>query len=88
MDQSALQGIVISLVQKGLIAAGTALATYFGLDQGNTTAALASLAPVLVGVLWGVWNKWQSHKVAVAASNAGVNVAAVKAAPVQAPKPA
>ena len=83
MNQTAFQALAISLVQKLLIGGGTALMTYLG-TQGNVEGAAAALAPIIVGAAWGFWNKWQAHKVAVAATNAGVDVKAVKSAPVQA----
>lgn len=81
-----LLDLATSLVQKGLVAAGAALATYFGMDQGNVTAALASLAPIIVGAAWGLWSKWKASKVAIAADKAGVNLATVKTSSVAAVK--
>lgn len=73
MNQTAFQAIAVSLVQKGLIAGGTALLTYLG-TQGDVAAAAAALAPIIVGVAWGLYNKLASRKVAVAADAAGIDV--------------
>ena len=73
MNQTALQALAVSLVQKGLVAAGTALCTYFGM-QGDVAAAAAALAPILVGAAWGLWNKMAARKVAIAADAAGIDV--------------
>ena len=81
-----LLDLATSLVQKGLVAVGAYL-----IGQGVFTQSAATWltggAPVIVGVLWGLWSKYRSSKVAVAAHNAGVNVAAVRAAPIQTAKP-
>lgn len=76
MNQTAFQALAVSLVQKGLIAAGTAICTYFGM-QGDVGAAAAALAPIIVGAAWGLWNKLQARKVAIAADAAGIDVKAV-----------
>lgn len=74
--QSAFTALITSLVQKVLIIGFTALATWLGvqLDYG---AVVAVLAPLIATVIWGLWQKLAAHKVAVAATNAGINVQAV-----------
>ena len=53
----------------------------------NAYTSIAAVVTLAAGA-WAWYQNRQHAKVAIAAANAGVNVAAVKAAPVQAAKPA
>lgn len=83
MQPNPLFDFAVSIIQKGLIALGAYLVGQ-GLTNQNGATAIVGLAPVIVGAGWGLWTRWQAHKVAVAAANAGVDLRAVKADPVQA----
>lgn len=82
MSPNPFLDLLTSLLQKGLVAFGAYFVGQGVIDQSAATW-IAGGAPVIAGVLWGLWSKWRSSKVAVAASNAGINVPAVKAAPMQ-----
>ena len=85
MAPNPLLDLLTSLLQKALVAGGAYLVGQVVFDQSSATW-LAGAAPVIAGVLWGLWSKYRASKVAVAAANAGVDVKAVKAAPIQAVK--
>lgn len=75
-----LLDLLTSLLQKGLVAIGAYFVGQGVFDQSAATW-LAGAAPVIAGVLWGLWSKYRASKVAIAATKAGVNVATVKAMP-------
>ena len=76
------QTILTAIARQGLTALGAFLVTQ-GLVGASSTEAIVGLAPVLASLAWSLYNKYVHAKVAVAATNAGVNVPAVKAAPMQ-----
>ena len=79
-----LLSLGVSVLQKLLIAGGTWL-----VDHGYTTQTdaaqfeTAGVALALIGAAWGLWNRVQAYRVARAAHNAGLPVAAIKKAPLQ-----